>query len=388
MSRSVLSAVFVVGLGCGAALGQHGSGHGFHVPMPNQELLLHCTYARGGEMVAVDQPFNPPSTMAPADINQSVALGDSATQVRIARYLPQAVRTQNVTADADGQPAVRLAIKGPKQAFDRWLIADDPLRNRLTSLIATWRYMAVADDAQRDDLYRQFEQELTRPAQVLIAGEASEPPAAIPARPGETYTDPRSGQTVKVLKFMPHFGMDQDAGEAVNQSDKRINPAVLVEVKHGGEKEEHWLFAKFPEFKMHGDAATPLRMRLDCPVEVERPAPDLVIVTVAKSRQEVWIRHEGKVHAEHASLNEAIKIPASNYVCTIEAFVPSGKLVETYVATDNRNAVTAIEVDVPDASGSNAAIWLEMNKPRVVDSPLGTLTLTFTTRQAVAAGGH
>jgi len=354
--------------------------------MPDQELFVQAQIADGAPVECI---VKPQSSMAPSDLNAQLAVTQLAAPVKVTRYLPRARQVQAVepaTGDA-GAPAVRVQIAGRKQAFERWLVAGDPLRNRLTSLIGTWRYMAVADGTERDALLAQFENELTRDPQVLIATDDATPPIVLEAKPGASVEFAGGKQRVTVRAFMPHFGIDTATKEPANQSDKRINPAVRVEVTQNDRTESHWLFAKFPDFQAHGTEALPLQMRLDCPIEVERSAPDMVLVTVARERQEVWTRFEGRIATRGVDLHQPLEVPGSSYMFALAAFVPSGALIESYEPAADGELVTALRVELPGADGATKPVWLELGRVRVVDTPAGPLNLLFASRPSGTTQG-
>lgn len=110
-----------------------GHGHGFHVPMPDQEMFAEFRVADGNETKSTEAVLELSSTSAPAELDQSVALPAGRGVARLTRYLPRAKRVQNAVADPAGQPALLLDIVGKKQSFTRWLVAGDAAHNRLTS---------------------------------------------------------------------------------------------------------------------------------------------------------------------------------------------------------------------------------------------------------------
>lgn len=59
-------------------------------------------------------------------------------------------------------------MDSPSQSSRAWLVANSLDRNRLTSLVAGWRYVAVNDEKDRDELFQEFETELTRPPLLLL----------------------------------------------------------------------------------------------------------------------------------------------------------------------------------------------------------------------------
>lgn len=395
MSRIRLLLYVVTGAmlhGAGPAAAQSpGSGHGFHPPMPGQELFVECRLGVSSPPTTIESVLPISVPMAPLELDHTVALPAPWAPIRVKQYLPRAVRDQNVVPvdDEHGQPAVLLTIDGPTGKFDRWLVAGDAERNRLVSLIGTWRYMAVPNPEQRDGLFQQFEQELTRAPTLRVTRAGSDEFAELPAKPGETRTFENLGITVTVRRFYSDFGLRDDTKEPTNRSEKRLNPAALVEIDDHGKKEEQWVFAKFRDFMAHESDALPYRITLDCPLERKSPIPDYVIATVARARHELWTRHQGGTTSKPIGLNEPTKVEGSKYSFALTQFLPSGRLVETYRPTEGKGAVTALRIDVVASSGAAPTpCWLELGKPRVIPTDVGPLTLTFASRVAGSPGGH
>ena len=372
-----------------AALAQHPV-HGSHPPMPGQQFYIGCRLENADPPAAIDAPLALLSLQQEADLNQSVALPGLGTSLHVRRYLPSATLDQMVVADDTprGRPAVEVAIEGPTQSFRRWLIADDPERNRLISFIGTWRLLTVADRAQRDELLHQFENEFTRPPKLQISrwsgGTSHELDMTLDA--SQTLDDLKC--TVRVRGFFTDYAMDDEAKKPISRSDRRVNPAALVEIEYDGRTEQRWVFAKFPEFSRKDDNPWPFRVILDCPVENSGPTPDFALLTVDRALQEVWVRREGKTTVKPLSLQEPIEISGSQYRFQAASFVPAGRIVENYRAADGAAGTPAIRIEVPDPTGSPALLWLELGKPRVVPTVQGPMTVVFAARQPAAPGGH
>jgi hypothetical protein len=267
------------------------------------------------------------------------------------------------------------------------LVADDNERNRLTSLIGTWRYMCVTDQQQRDELYEQFENELTREPRLLVSRGDGTGARRLSVKAGDVHRLDELGCTLRVLKFYPHFGLDKQTSEPVNQSDKRLNPAVLVEIESGGEKEERWAFAKFADFRMQ-DAKLPYRIEFDCALEQTRSSPDFAIVTVGGKTHEVWTRHAGERISKQAALNEAVEVVGSQYEFSLARFVPAGRLVEEYRAARGRGATTALRLETTNADGDEVSLWLAIGRERVIQTAQGPLTVSFGPRRAAMPADH
>jgi hypothetical protein len=389
--RPVIYSLIATGALLGAAVVRaQPAGHGVHPPLPDQEFYLQCRLHTAGAPTVVEALVKLPSPSAPAELHQTVELPAPLAPLQLKRYLPQALLEQNVVP-ADGPqavPAVGLSIDGPKQSFQRWLVANDPQRNRLVSFIATWRYMRVGDPPQRDELFAQFTEELIRPPKLRVSRLDGTDEHELAVRVGSVHTLDDLGCTLRIRSFYSHFGIDKDNAEPVNQSDKRLNPAVLVELEYDGEKEDRWAFAKFPDFSMHTSEAVPVRIRLDCPVEQTRAVPDFAVVTIGEALQEVWTRHAGKTVSKRVALDEPVEIPGSSYTFRIARFVPAGKLIEDYRAGGGRGATAALQLETIDASGERVVLWLPLGKQRVVSTTAGLLQVGFGPRRPPTPERH
>ncbi|HUU83470.1 MAG TPA: hypothetical protein VM243_08205 [Phycisphaerae bacterium] len=365
-------------------------GHGQHPPMPDQKLYLHCRLGSGDDATSIEVPVELRSAAMPAELDQLVKLPAPLPPIHLERYLPQARLEQNVVPDGSGAgpPAVLVSIEGPTQSYQRWLIADDPLRNRLVSYVGTWRYMTVKDQRQREELFAQFEHELTREPRLVITSAEDHASVEVPAHPGTPHALEQSGCSVRVLKFYPHFGLDSKTKQAVNRSDQRVNPAALVEVDCQGRRQEEWVFAKFPGFSMGEKSALPIRIALDCPQESSGATPGFTLVTIGRARHEVWTRQAGEARARPLSQDDRIEITGSQYAFRAAGYVPSGLLEEAYHPTTGRAGVSALQARTLSASGEQETLWLELGKARLVGTASGPIMVVFGPRQSGAMGGH
>ncbi len=364
-------------LGCAFAAGQT-PGHGGHPLMPNQELFLQCRIGRGAGARVIDTPLALTTYGTARVLDQPVALPPPFEPLRIKRYLTRAVLRQRArpAAGPGARPLVLLALKGPTQSYERWLVAGDDERNRLISFIGTWRFMRVDPGEHRDKLLEAFAGELTRPPMLIVSRPDGTGAQRVPAQEHTPHELEDLGGSVVVREFFPHFAFDEKQGHPVNRSDKRINPAALVEIRVGERVEQRWVFAKFPKFNS-GKNPLPLQVRLDCPVEPQRPVPDFALVAVGGKTLELWTRHEGTCRAKKLAVDEAVQVPGSSYAFRVARFLPAGELREQYAPGAGRDAVRVIEISYTGARGVADTLWLPMGKARNVKTARGELTLWF-----------
>lgn len=363
--------------------------HGFHPPMPGQVFQVQWKPAGdgGGPWASAVLELGDPSQAA--TLKQVLKSGDGGPILTLVRFIPNAEFEQSVTpAPEGGRSAVQLAIEGAKQSYRRWLIADDPDRNQLISLIGTWRYMSVPDRKGRDELFEQFRHEFDRPPILELATAAGDA-ERLEAKEGVKHALDKAGVRMEVLKFYPHFGYDEQTKEPRNVSDARLNPAALIRLRQGAVVEDRWVFSKFPSYQKNDAAVVPCDARLDCPVEREHPSPDYVLVTTAAKETEAWLRFQGKVEAMPLEVGKPQPIPAARYTYAMERFVPAGKLEETYKPAAGRGSVTAIQVQAAVGEGRMEDTWIEAGQSRTVQTSDGPMMVTFGSPSAVQGmGGH
>ena len=355
--------------------------------MPDQKLYFQVRPAAVGDTLTT--PLSLETPLREAKLDQTVTPPGKFPPIRLKEYLPQSTLDQRVVEDkgSDGRPAVRLSVDGPTQSYQRWLLADDAERNRLISFIATWRLMRLTDASQRDELFDQFKNELTRKPKVLVGRIDSEATRAIALGDDLPQKLDDLGCTVRVRHFFPDYAMDDKTMTPVNRSEHRVNPAALVEIEHGGVTEQRWVFAKFPGFVQPDVNQLPYRVSLDCPVETPQKVPDYAVVVIGADRVELWTRHEGETKSAAFAKGDAVAVHGSQYKFKLTEFVECGRIVEEYKSA--ARGVAALRVEIGEDPASAPTVWLEMNKPRTVSTPAGALVLSFGTQPSPPpAGGH
>lgn len=371
------------------ALGQHPN-HGAHPLMPDQKLLVRCQLVESNPPSNVETPLSVNLQSPIDDVDQTVPLPSPSPPMRVRKFLPHAMMEQSVIADAaaTAPPALELSIEGPTQSFRRWLIAGDHERNRLISYIGTWRYMAVTTPLERDQLLKEFETEFTRDPKLIVSRVDGSDARELPLTLNSTREAEGLGCKVRVLQFMPDYAMDNAAKAPVNQSDRRRNPAALVELDMEGRVETRWVFSKFPDFSQKDSTLLPYRVLLDCPAQGTADAPDFAVVTVARESHAVWSRIDGKTVSRSFTTADEVPIPGSPYRFRLANFVPQARMVEFFKKDESGKAAPALEIEYPLTDGSTARAWLALGHHRRVVTAAGPAIVSLELRGTRAPAGH
>lgn len=363
----------IIASGVNAQYPGHPGGHS------TQELAYVFTYRQVAQASSIkgEIPITVPLTATPVELGEVIALPGDAGTLKLERILPLAAREQTIEVDEDGKspPAIQISVDGPSQSMQAWLIADDPARDRLASLIAGWGYSAVTNMEERDRLFKQFENELTRPPTVWISRTDGSGAQQLSAQKGAKRDIPELGCRLEIKDFLVDFAMDKETKKRVSRSEKRLNPAVLVEIEASGEREERWVFSRFPDFKIGDGDRLPFEVRLDCPTDQENPLPSFLFVTVARKQHELWSRVAGKHSTTPMTPEQKIAVPGTEFTFRVARFVASGRLIEEFSPTDQPNAVTVLKVDYSDASGNHTGLWVEEGRPSTLQAASGAFVL-------------
>lgn len=350
--------------------------------MPGERLYVHHQLLYLSPPTAVSTPLAIQSPLNEERPNQLIELPAGAPPFRVLQFFPHASLKQIVVPanDGDGRPAVEVSIEGPTQSFRRWLVADDPERNRLTSYIGSWRYMSVADQAERDELLKQFETEFTRDPMLVVARADGGGARSVAVRGEAVQTLDELNCKVRVRKFFPDYAIDRTTLTPINQSDKRRNPAVLVDIEQEGVTETRWVFAKFPGFKSEEIARLPFQMTLDCPAQTASDLADFVLITAAGRTHEIWQRDGSATTSRPLAVDDLIAIPRSPYRFRVANFIPKARMTEEYQSVEKGKGGPALEIEYLNAAGSFAKVWLELEHNRNVATPAGPILVSFSAK--------
>ena len=362
---------------------------GMKLTIPQVETVFRYRFEAEGIDATKETRIELPQKVATAgaELSQVIELPETLGTITLRRYLQRAWPDQIVVPDVNGEAsaAVELSFKGLSRSYKRWLIADDVQRNRLASMVGRWRYVATRNQAHRDRVFAEFKGERSRKPNLLVSGPDKSNPQAWTFEVGEKSALGTQGVSIRVLRFVESFTIDRETNEVTSASSEYNNPAVQIEFTDGDKSARRWVFAKFPDFNMHDGDAIAIHVRLDCPIHQANPQPDFVVVTIGDSSHEIWSRIKGSVAVIPVALGETVPVAETGYVFSITRFVPSGRLVETYLPSERSGAVTSLQVEFDDDKGTTQTVWLEAGKPSTMTTNQGFLTLGFGRKSATAA---
>lgn len=359
-------------------------------PAAEAAYVFQCRLEAAEDPFVLDVPLGRLRLTTPTELDRPLELPSPLPAIRLTRFLPHAALEQMaVPADAPDQgPAVLLAIEGPKQSFQRWLLAADAERNRLVSLIGLWRFMAARDGAERDELFSQFKTELSREPILIVGAADSDAVVELPLRIGEVQSVRELGCTVRVLEFQADRPLEPAAREVGNPQNRQAHPAARVAIEKSGQKEERWVYARRPEAGTAPSTLPQILINLDCPPPRSAATPDFVLVSVAAALPELFMRSGQSVAARPVNIDERVEIPGSRYTFKVTQFLSSARLHEEYQPSDTHGAPPALRIEVAGSAEGTTPVWLELGKRRMITTPRGPMAVSFKLAGPADPGAH
>lgn len=302
---------------------------------------------------AVDQPSAP-----------ELKLG--RTRISVERYLPDSVWSRRVIEDDDPllKPAVEVSLSPSGRENATWIFAGQP-----------------ADPATASVAYRVFS-DAAQLERVVNTDPASSQPASVDVVKvvynGNTFEIPvedctakaaplgKTGYAVRVLRYLPHAIVGADS-RLTNVSDRRINPAIEVEIIGPSTRETRIAFANFPGFSHGKDELEEVKLTF---IAANDPAPIAPLEILGGPGDELYVRFqlEGRpFRVEKLSIDTTIDSPWPGWkFCVSRRFAHARvewSLEPTESIGANRLPALLLKIGTPTES---VETWVQKYEPRPV----------------------
>lgn len=294
-------------------------------------------------------------------------------KVKLVRYVPNLNWTTSAADDPNGDIIVNLAITGEDLNQDLWLVAADPAQQSVSSSIGGIELKKLHDAKHIEKLL----QELKDPnaiGVITVWTDNAAPPSEYVVHRSETIAIQQSKYKVKVLDFLPHYSIDTETKEVVNQSDKPLNPAIKISLIDGENETEQWLWSKFPS-SPHSKNIIPLR------IEFTHFDPNIakgqyILATANKAEPWLFFTKEKKLQLEKAAVGKPYLFSDENYSFTIKKVFGKAAM-KTEWANKSEELHNPALIALIEENGTEKEVVLEFNKPSHHKSSFGTMILLY-----------
>ncbi len=271
-----------------------------------------------GRLEAVDHPFQ-----------EGISL--DGVEVKVVRYLPDAVASTNVVNDATHpQAAVEVSLSPDASSQSVWIFGGEPARvgGKLIALTM------VADQAALQR--RLAETPATKPAAssvgtlkvTLAEGEFEIPVESCLSDPAEIGN---TNYTVRIVDYYPHASVGE-GGKLFSASAEPVNPAVRVEIVGPKGPQTQLAFARFPDFSStHGsDAADKVKITFIASGATSAPATPIEIISTPDGAMSVLFSPAGQpATSVPLRVGEPVATPWAGTKLTVSQRFDRARVVET-----------------------------------------------------------
>ncbi len=346
-----------------------------------RSFFFHAQIGKGKDLVAVKSPLVLPTIMKATSLDQLVDAPKGLGPIRVVRFIPAATLKQKVRVPTDSEKAgsaIELGIIGRKQSYRRWLVANDPRRDRLSSLIGNWRLIEARTQAELDTLRASYEHE--RYGHLRIQRSPKGPVISLLARPGSKTSLSRDGVDIEILEFFPHFDFD-DHHKPRTRSGRNLNPAALIRLRDGDLVEERFVFARDFDISRNESRRVSLQVRLDCPISDAKTPASFILVHRPNGTVGLWSSDDAPSLKKTIAPDQSVRIPRSNYVFQILRHEPRA-IIEDQWVEDPKGRDTVMQIELTEPTQKRVTShWLRLGKPLHLKTPKGLMTVLFARKQ-------
>ncbi len=341
-----------------------------------KSLFFHCQTGQGPTLKAVKTDLTIASIMKRAKLDQKAATPEGLPAIRILEFIPSATMEQvvKILGPKEAGAAVEIEIVGKKQNFKRWLVAADHLRDRLSSLIGNWRLV----DCKTEEEYHRLQREFSRGrlGNLLVSRQKDDSPLQVAVEIGVKKTTGALNLEIEVVKFLPHFDFDKDH-KPTSRSNRNLNPAVLVRLKHEGIEELRWVFARDFDISLQEKKRTPFAIKLECMIVDQKAVANFVLVHRPDNKLVLWST-ESPIGSEQLMVPKtAVQVPRSNYKFTIVRQESHAKILEQW-REDPKGRDTVLRIETKEKTSKKPVQhWLRLGRPLRLRTTKGLMTVLF-----------
>jgi hypothetical protein len=284
----------------------------------------------------------------------------------------------NAIKHPGGGIAAKLHITGENLKQDIWLSSGDPARQSISSRIGGVTIKRFLDIDNAEKLIK----ELTDSRAVGILSIWSENGKKLfecVAKTSEKISIPNSKYKVSVVKYLPHYSIDTESKEVINQSQRPINPAVKVIIDDGRKTHERWLWSKFPS-SPHEQPDLPLRIKFT-DFDLGKAGGQYILAVANGTKAWLFLSKKGEKRVERAVLGSSYPFIDNEYSFSIEEIM-DGAIVKTDWANGSQKLLHPAVIATIKQNDTSRQAVLELDKPIHHRIKSGMLVLLYRRRQA------
>ena len=294
-------------------------------------------------------------------------------KIKLQHYLPDLKWETTAVKDTEGGIVAKLIVKGENLKQDIWLSPDDPPRQSISSSIGGVAIKKLYDPNRIGKLLQELI-DANATGIVSIWPEDCNSPFEYVARKGDTIKVPKSRYTLSILDYVPHYSIDAETKEAVNLSDKPVNPAIKVSVDDGDNTNEQWLWSKFPSTP-HKKLQLPLRMVFS-DFNLGGTEGRYILATAHGGEPWLLFSKSGKMQAKKVMPGQPYPFANEQYFFTIEKVFEHAVIKTDWTNNSDKLLHPAVVAAIEYDDTVQQAV-LEFNKPYHQKTRFGMIVLLY-----------
>jgi hypothetical protein len=304
-------------------------------------------------------PLNIDDETKPQKLDTVLPIKNTPIEIKLEDYVPDLKWETNAIKHPGGGIAAKLHITGKDLKQDIWLSSGDPARQSISSRIGGVTIKRFLDIDNAEKLIKELTD--SRAVGILsIWSENDKKPFECVAKTSEKINIPKSKYKVSVIKYLPHYSIDTESKEVINQSQKPVNPAVKVIIDDGRKTYERWLWSKFPT-SPHEQADLPLRIKFT-DFDIGKAGGQYILAVANGIKPWLFLSKKGEKRVERAVLGRSYPFIDNEYSFSIEEIM-DGAIVKTDWANGSQKLLRPAVIATIKQNDTSRQAVLELDKP-------------------------
>jgi hypothetical protein len=308
-------------------------------------------------------------------LNAVLPVMGTPMKITLEQYLPDLTWDTVISEQSGGGAVATLTIKGPNLEQKMWLASDVPERQALTSHIGG---VALKKVEQAATLKQIMEADPQQKIIGVVTARLKDPNILFESiiEPGKTYSISDTEYQIEILEYLPHYSIDTQTRQVINQSDKPVNPTIKITIDDGSKKKDHWFWSKFGS-SPHAETNLPLSITFT-DFDLTGTTGSYIIAYAPDSDPWLISSQDGKRQAQKVEFGRDIPFTDDQYSFRIEQIMDHARIDMVWANKSHSLLHPALIMSIEENGRKYPAV-LELNKPH--HQKIGEETVVILFRQ-------
>ncbi|MFQ5729689.1 MAG: cytochrome c biogenesis protein ResB [Waddliaceae bacterium] len=317
----------------------------------------------------------------------SMGDGSGPFSLYLLNFYPQAEVVEGIKGAARGPAALHVRLYNDRVDYESWIVKGDP---RMGSIDMGPARIVFAEEFLKKAPTEDFSEES------YLAFQIGESTVSVPVKEGMELpaTVPLKDTSYKVTLYQVFRHGVVAGGKLIDRAEETgsnvwVNPAVKLRLEGEGIREEHTVFAKFPDFPtIHGHAPKPsgvsIRFHVPGVDEIQAASHEIRFVNNEDGKLMVQLKSNNEITTGEVAVGQDVETGWMDLNLHVSEFFPHSETEFNFIprpnTSDQEGLASAIRLKIGEGD-EKEEVWLHQGKHKVVRLGDKKYTLTYSLKR-------